>query len=146
MTSILALDIATHTGWCTKTASGVWNFTTKSDESKGMKLLRFKAKLKEVVAIEEINLIAFERTAGHHKNALIVQAELHGVLKLFCEENKIEYRSYSAKEIKLHATGKGSAGKPAMIKAAQEKYGYTGEDDNTADAIHIYHLTKSMYE
>lgn len=139
---ILALDVATHCGWKTETASGVWNFTPKKDESGGFRLVRFKAKLREICELENINLITFERTSGFHKNALIVQAELHGVLKIFCEENKIEYRAFSASEIKKFATGKGNAGKPEMIKAAQIKWGYLGNDDNEADAMAIYFLTK----
>lgn len=135
---ILALDVATHCGWATKTASGVWDLSIKRDESSGMRLLRFKAKLQEIIRIEAINLVVFERTAGFHKNALIVQAELHGVLKLYLEEIKLNYRAYSASEIKKFATGKGNANKEAMIKAAQ-KYG-TIIDDNHADALHIYHL------
>lgn len=142
---ILALDIATHTGWCCETASGVWDLSIKRDESSGMRLIRFKSKLTEIVKLEKIDLITFERSAGQQQSSVIIQSELHGILKLFCEENKIEYRAYSASEIKKFATGKGNSGKPAMIKAAQEKYGYTGEDDNEADAIHIYHLTKTMY-
>ena len=143
--NILSLDVATHCGWCTETAHGVWDFSIKKDESSGMRLIRFKSKLSEIVKLENIELITFERTAGHHKSALIVQAELHGVLKIFCEEHKIEYRAFSAKEIKVHATGKGNAGKPAMVKAAQEKLGLTTEDDNEADAMWIYDLSKSLY-
>lgn len=139
--NILALDIATHTGWCTKTASGVWDFSIKRDESSGMRLIRFKAKVREVIEKEQINLVVFERTAGFHKNAIIVQSELHGVLKLFLEENNIQYRAYSASEIKKFATGKGNAGKPLMIAAAKQKYPDVEIiDDNHADALHIYHL------
>jgi Holliday junction resolvasome RuvABC endonuclease subunit len=139
---ILALDVATRTGWKTDTAHGTWNFTPKKDESGGFRLVRFKAKLKEMCELENIDLVTFERTSGFHKNALIVQAELHGVLKIFCEENKINYRAFSAAEIKKFATGKGNANKDAMIQAAAMKYGYSGSDDNEADAIHIYYLTK----
>jgi len=53
--------------------------------------------------------------------------------KLFCEENDIVYQAFSASEIKKSATGKGNSGKPQMIAAAKEKYGYTGTDDNEAD-------------
>ena len=139
---VLALDIATKTGWCTETASGVWNLAPKRDESKGMCLIRFKAKLKEIVASEEINLIVFEQSAGFHKSSIITQSEKHGVLKLFCEENGIEYRSYAATEIKKFATGKGNANKDAMMEACKSKYGIDPIDDNHADAIHIYQLTK----
>lgn len=140
---ILALDVATNCGFKTETASGVWNFSIKKDESSGMRLIRFKHKLKEICELEMIDLVTFERTSGFHKNALIVQAELHGVLKIFCEENKIEYRAFSASEIKKFATGKGNANKEAMVKAAAAKYGYQGNDDNEADAMHIYYLTKN---
>lgn len=144
--NLLSLDVATKTGWKTKTASGVWDFSLKRDESSGMRILRFISKIKEVVKLEKINLISFERTAGFHKNALIVQAELHGALKLYCEENEIPYTAYSATEIKKFATGKGNANKDAMIRYAKEKYGYLGKDDNEADAIHIFYLTKHMLE
>lgn len=143
--NILALDVATKTGFCTETAHGNWDFSLKRDESSGMRLIRFKAKLRELVSLEGINLIAFERSQGFHQNAVIVQSELHGVLKLFCEENKIDYRAYSPSEIKKFATGKGNANKQAMVEAAKSKYNYSGSDDNEADAIHIYHLTKSYY-
>lgn len=140
---ILALDVASKCGWCTETASGVWDFSIKRDESSGMRLIRFKSKLKELCSLEGINLVTFERSAGQYKSSIIVQAELHGVLKIFCEENNIEYRAFSAKEIKQYATGKGNAGKPQMIAAAKEKLGYQGNDDNEADAIWIYQLSKS---
>lgn len=139
MKRILALDVATHCGWKTATASGVWNLTPKRDESAGMRLIRFKAKLSEICELEKINMVVFERSAGFHMNAVIVQSEIHGVLKLFLEENRINYNAYSATEIKKFATGKGNANKEAMVKAAKEKYGYTGFDDNEADAIHIYY-------
>ena len=145
MIKILSLDVATHCGWCTETAYGVWDLSIKRDESSGMRLIRFKSKLDEIVKLEKIDLITFERTSGFYKSALIIQSELHGVLKMFCEENKIQYRAYSAKEIKKFATGKGNANKLMMIKAAKSKLKYKGNDDNEADALWIYNLTKSMY-
>ena len=142
-TNLLALDIATKTGFCTKTASGVWDLKPKRDESAGMSLIRFKAKLSEIVRLEQINLIVYERAAGMHVSSVISQSEKHGVLKLFCEENKIEYKAYSASDIKKYATGKGNSGKPLMIQACIDKYGFTPIDDNHADAVHIFHLGKS---
>jgi len=138
--NILALDIATITGWATKEASGVWDFHIARDESKGMRLLRFRAKVIELCQLMEINLIVYEMPAGHHKNALLVAAEMIGVLKSFCEDNNIDYRSYPSTEIKRFATGKGSANKILMIEAAREKLGYKGDDDNEADALWLYQL------
>ncbi len=139
---ILSLDIATHTGWCTETAYGTWDLSIKRDESSGMRILRFKAKLREILELEKIEMVVFERSQGQHQSAVIVQSELHGVLKLVLEEANIPYRAYSPSEIKKFATGKGNANKADMIAAAQSKYRYPGTSDNEADAIHMYHLAK----
>ena len=103
---ILALDVATKTGFACSTGSGVWDLSPKRDESKGMRLIRFKAKLVEILTSENIQLVCFERSAGRHQNAVIVQSELHGVLKTVCEEMGVEYKAYSASEIKRFATEK----------------------------------------
>lgn len=139
---MLAIDQASNAGWCTKNASGVWDFNTRKDESSGMKMLRFRAKLKEVCALEEINLIVYERVAGFHKNAIIHAAKMVAIIESFCEENGIEYKAVSATEVKKFATGKGTANKDKMIEAAQSKLGYTGNNDNEADALWIYQLVK----
>lgn len=143
---ILALDVATHCGWCTETAHGTWDFSIKKDESSGMRLIRFKSKLKEVAQLEQIDLVTFESAAVYSKHPNFVQAEMHGLLKVFCEENRIQYRAFTPAEIKKHATGKGNSGKPLMVAAAKEKLGYTGADDNEADAMWIYDLTRNLYK
>lgn len=138
--NILALDVATKCGWCTASGSGTWDFSLKRDDSGGIRIIKFIQKLKETVIDDRIDLIVFERTAGFHKSALIIQAEMHGAMKQFCHDSGIEYRAYSASEIKKFATGKGNAKKDQMIEAAIKTYGVTPGDDNEADAIHIYHL------
>lgn len=137
---ILAIDQATKCGWCCGLdLNGVWDLTTKKDESTGMKLLRFKSKLREVYEKEKIDIVVYERVAGLYKNSIIHSAKMAGIIESFCEENNIQYRAYSAAEIKKFATGKGNANKQKMIEAAQ-KYGIEIIDDNHADALHIYHL------
>ena len=144
---ILALDIATHCGWAIdRYIYGVWDLSPKRDESIGMRLVRFRAKMKEVIEKEGINLVVFERPGGRHTGAIIVQSELQGQTKILCEDLNIPYRGYSSQEIKKYATGKGNAGKPLMIKAAKERYGYPGNDDNEADALHLYELAVSEYK
>lgn len=141
MSKILALDIATHCGWATKTASGVWDFTLKRGESYGMRCVRFKAKVREMIDLEEIEIVSYERVAGIHKAAIIVASEMVGVLHDLCIEKNVLITAYSAPEIKKFATGKGNAGKSAMVQSAKEKYGYQGTSDDEADALHLYHLT-----
>ena len=52
-------------------------------------------------------------------------------------KRNIALACYSASEIKKFATGKGNANKQAMVDAAIA-LGYDPEDDNEADAIHLY--------
>lgn len=136
---ILALDIATKTGWRTQTSSGVWDLKPNRGESAGMRVVRFKSKVKELIELEGIDIVAYERPAGMHKASIMVASEMVGVLMALCIEMRVQYASYSASEIKKFATGKGNANKEAMIKAAQE-LGFAPIDDNHADAIHIYNL------
>lgn len=136
---VLALDIATVTGWCTKTASGIWDFTPKKNESKGMRLVRFKAKVEELCALEKITLIAFEQIAIYGKYPNTVGIEMVGVLKLFCEEKGINFTSYMPTQIKAFATGRGGASKDEMLSTARA-YRSTVTDDNEADAYFLYQL------
>lgn len=137
---ILALDVATKTGWAVDGTSGTWDFKPRKGESVGMRTVRLKAAVREMIKLNEIDLVVYERAAGVHKNSIIVESEMIGALVCFLLEEKINYTCYSAKEIKKYATGNGNAGKLLMIKAANEKLGYTGNDDNEADALWLYQL------
>lgn len=142
--NILAIDPATQCGWAVdKFVFGVWDLKPKRDESKGMRLIRLRSKLQEIHDTQKLDIIVFERPGGRYKAAIITQSEIQGVIKMFCEDNGIEYRAYSSSEIKKHATGKGNAGKPLMIKSAWEKLDYMGNDDNEADALWLLDLAKT---
>ena len=136
---ILALDIALNCGWCYydgSLTSGTWDLKEKRDESKGMRFIRFKSKLIEINKLG-IDLVVFEaarfltRITG---GAVVCQAELQGVVKSYCEENKIEFKGYSSKELKAQA-GSGKFTKKQMIEAAVKKFGKDVADDNEADAL-----------
>lgn len=140
---ILACDPASAFGWAiSKDVYGTWDMSTRKDESYGMKLLRLEAKLDELHQMKKLDVLVFERPAGQHKNSLIMHGKLVGILERWAEKTGVEYRGYSASEIKKFGTGKGNAGKPIMISAAKNKYGYAGFDDNEADALHLLHLAK----
>jgi len=141
---ILALDIATKTGWCNDTSSGVWDFSVKRGESIGMRLVRFRAKILEMIQLERPDVIVYELPAGLFKASIMVASEMIGVLKTLCEDYAIEYAHESATEIKKFATGKGNAKKDVMIQAAKD-LGIDVIDDNHADAIHLHRLFKSKY-
>lgn len=121
----------------------------KRDESGGMRLMRFRDKMRIIRNAAGIDLVVFEaaRHAGKFGiGALTVQAEIQGVLKLLCEEWDLQFKGYSPNEIKKHATGKGNSGKPEMIKAAEAKWGRVFTDDNEADALWLLDLAKMTFD
>ena len=137
---LLALDIATKTGWCTRTASGVWNLKPRADESAGMRLIKFKGKVREIVEAEGIKIIVYEMPAIHGKFPNFVGMEMVGILKMVCAEQGIDHKGYPPSVIQKFATGKGKSNKPLMIKQAKALYGVDCETDDEADALHLYHL------
>jgi len=143
----LSLDPATKCGWAHSCgASGTWDLSIRRDESKGMRLIRFKGKLNEILRDAGVDLVVYE--AARFKGMggpLVVQSEIQGVLKVWCEENGIEYRAYSSKEIKAHAVG-GSANKQQMIDAASKAFPVKIEDDNHADALWLLSLSMRDYK
>jgi Holliday junction resolvasome RuvABC endonuclease subunit len=145
-TKILAIDPASKFGWAiSDTLYGEWDLTTRKDESMGMKLIRLRSKLDEIYEAQQFDIIVYERPAGRHTNSIIHQSKLIAVVEEWCELKRVAYRAYSAPEIKKFATGKGNAGKPAMIQAAEEHYNCTSLTDNEADALHLLHLAKEEY-
>ena len=150
---ILAIDPATHCGFAYydgAITSGVWDLSVRTDESSGMRLLRFKGKLKEISALG-IELVVFE--AVRHANpkmirGIIIQSEIQGILKCWCDENEVEYFGLSPSEIKKHITGKGNADKIAVMNAINKKLNLQIKDDNEADALAIldYAMEKLVVE
>lgn len=144
MYNVLALDIATKTGWACDVDSGVINLSLKRGDSPGMITVRFYSKIKELILLVKPNLIVYEQPGGLHKSSIIHASKMIGVLEILCNEKGIELTSYPATVIKKFATGKGNAGKPIMMKAAMDKWPDVDIiDDNHADALWLLELAKS---
>lgn len=110
-----------------------------------MRLLRLGGNLKKKLADPGVGVVVFE-AARHAKGAgaLVVQSELQGVIKLWCEEEGIPYCGYSPTSIKKHATGRGNASKDEMLAAAREKWPDKRiADDNEADALWLLNLVST---
>lgn len=143
----LAIDPATKCGWATEYASGTWDLSIRRDESGGMRLVRLRGKLSEIHAATPVTLLVFEaarHAAPKMQGALVVQSELQAVIKLWCQDNAVEFRGYSPSEIKKHATGKGNAGKDLVMAAAMKRWKFV-LDDNQADALWLLDLAEKEY-
>lgn len=137
MTPVLALDLATSTGWALRDSSGqvtsgVQTFDLRRGESAGMRFLRFRAWLREVMALaysrdlgraaREKGVVAFEQAhhRGGHATSLAV-----GLVTVVLEEAAAqgwETTSVHTATLKKHATGKGNADKLGMLYAAVTRW------------------------
>lgn len=142
---ILALDCATNTGWAIRSGSkvihGTQVFDLKRGESQGMRWIRFRSWLAEMLRNESFTVIAYEQ--AHHRGGAATQVGVGFAIHIqtFCAERGIEHTDFHTGMIKKFATGKGNADKSEMIIKARE-LGYSPKNDNEADAIHILLLAE----
>jgi Holliday junction resolvasome RuvABC endonuclease subunit len=139
--SILALDLGTHTGWALhqpdgRTVSGMQHFAPQRFEGGGMRYLRFKRWLTEIKqSTDGLDAVYFEEVRRH---AGVDAAHAYGGfmahLTAWCEHHQIPYQGVPVGTIKKYATGKGNAGKAEMLAAMRAK-GFSPTDDNEADAL-----------
>ncbi len=137
----MALDLGTTTGWAMHTddgniVSGTHGFKPGRFEGGGMRYLRFRGWLAEVLASAgSISAVYFEEVRRH---AGVDAAHAYGgflaTLTAWCEHHHIPYSGVPVATIKKHATGKGNADKAAMV-AAMQALGFKPTDDNEADAL-----------
>jgi len=139
---ILALDIATKTGWAYrvngKVISGVEDFSLKRGDSPGMRYIYFNKWLSNFATQEDL-LIVYERPNQRGGSATAVLLGLISHMEGFCAQRGFEHAAVEIQVLKKHATGNGDAKKEAMIDAANELLRAQGSDptesDDEADAI-----------
>jgi len=68
--------------------------------------------------------------------AVEVSHKFRAIVELVCCKQNLPLTYIQPYDLKRFATGKATADKGEMIRAAA-KYGYEGNDDNVADAIHL---------
>ena len=144
MKRILALDMATVTGWATEGASGSENFKKRAGDSRGMLFIRFEAWLCEMVTISKPDMVAYERPHARGRAATEVSHGLLAILQKVCAANGVEYADCPSTTLKKFATGKGNAGKPEMVAKFVELTGRNPITDDEADAylLHMWAMAQ----
>lgn len=143
-TAILALDLGANTGWALRSSdgsivSGTESFKPGRFEGGGMRYLRFRRWLTELKT-EGLEAVYFEEVRRHlGVDAAHVYGGFLATLTAWCEHHQIPYSGIPVGTIKKHATGKGNAGKEAVI-AAMRALGYAPANDNEADALALLTL------
>lgn len=143
--AILALDLGTRTGWAIRTAdgvitSGVSEFRPGRFQGGGMAFLRFRHWLDELQRTSGlIEAVFFEEVRRHlGTTAAHIYGGFLAHLTAWCELRRIAYEGVPVGTIKRHVTGKGNAGKDAVVTAIRA-LGHSPADDNEADALAILH-------
>lgn len=151
---ILALDLATKTGWAHSCGqSGVWDLSIGKDESSGMRLIRFEGKLNEIREAVGVDVIAFEAISVSKGvkadiNVTKLASKLQAIIEIWCIAHGAEHFSEHYNTIKAHALPpvvgeKCVRDKAAMFEAAKKKWpGREFEDDNEIDALWLLDLAQ----
>ena len=141
--AMLALDLGSTTGWAMRLADGVvvsgtMEFRPGRYEGGGMRFLRFRSWLDHLNdGAKGIGTVYFEEVRRHAgTDAAHVYGGFLAHLSAWCELRHLAYQGVPVGAIKRHVTGKGNAGKQAVIAAVTAR-GYAPEDDNEADALAI---------
>ena len=140
MTTLLALDLGTTTGWALANGkeirSGSVFFKSNHFDSGDCRFTHFRRWLVNLkAAYGEIDQIVYEAVRRH--NGTIAGQTYGGfmaTLKMFGDHHRIPYEGVPVGTIKKFATGNGNASKEEVIKAMKQK-GHQPLDDNEADAL-----------
>lgn len=138
---VLALDLATKSGYYSVYESGTWNLT-ESKRRNGNKMHgAFRVLLLAFIRRYGIRrIVAEDVSVNRHFYDMRRLSELRGILLEVCDELDLpEPEFVNPATLKKFATGDGRADKAAMIRACVERYRYDPVDDNAADACHLFH-------
>jgi Holliday junction resolvasome RuvABC endonuclease subunit len=141
--AILALDLGTTTGWAVRNGinlyKGTQNFKPQRFEGGGMRYLRFRHWLDEMLTMIGEDMTIYFEEVRHHTG--VDAAHAYGgflaSLTSWCEEHHVPYLGIPVGTIKKHATGKGNANKQQMLEAIRAK-GFEPGNDNEADALALF--------
>lgn len=142
--NVLALDLATRTGWALMEnghlESGVAIFDVRRGESPGMRYIRFRRWIGDMGV--RANLIVYEQTitTGPGSIAREIATGLATRVQEFCADRKLDHQAVWASTLKKWTTGKGNAKKEQMLAAVCNRWKVVS-DDNEGDAIALLYYT-----
>jgi Holliday junction resolvasome RuvABC endonuclease subunit len=140
--TFIGIDPATNCGWAVldeggnRVASGTWSLERRRGDGAGMLFVRFERLFRELVASYPGSVVAYEQVANHHSGSAHVGLGLISQVQRLGEELARPYTGIPPAAVKKVATGKGNANKEVVLKAARDRWGEVG-DDNEADALWI---------
>jgi Holliday junction resolvasome RuvABC endonuclease subunit len=129
MPLVLGIDPATSCGWALldgdrRLGSGAWDLSAKRHEGGGMRFLRARRYLCELLDHHPVEAVAYEVVRRHlGVDAAHVYGGIVAVVSEECERRGLPYRGIPVGTVKRNATGDGSASKGDMVRAANGRWG-----------------------
>lgn len=144
---ILALDVATHTGYYSLYGYGTWNFSESLQRNANKQHMHFRDTLMAFIPEHGIRqVVAEDINVNNHFSNIRKLAEFRGILLEVCDRLDLPEPCFvNVETLKKWATGDGRADKREMIYACRVKYNFSAPDDNVADACHLYHYFIRKY-
>lgn len=140
---VLALDIATHTGFYSVHGRGTWDFSESMRRNNNKQHQAFRETVMNFIQEHGIKQVVIEDVncgrSGKEFKSSVKLSEFRGILFEICDTlNLPEPARVNPSTVKKWATGDGKADKAKMIKFCQTRWHTDPVDDNEADATHIY--------
>lgn len=138
---LLALDVATTTGYYSLHGSGVWNFSERLARNDGKQHKAFRDTLLDFISEHGIRkIVAEDISVNKHFTDIRKLSELRGILLEVCDELCLpEPEFVHVAALKKFATGNGRATKSEMIAACRNHYRFEPRTHDEADAFMLFH-------
>lgn len=138
---LLALDVATTTGYYSLHGSGVWNFSERLARNDGKQHKAFRDTLLDFISEHGIRkIVAEDISVNKHFTDIRKLSELRGILLEVCDELCLpEPEFVHVAALKKFATGNGRATKSEMIAACRNQYRFEPRTHDEADAFMLFH-------
>ena len=143
---ILALDLATRTGWACGAVNGEprWGIKViaRPHTDVGAFASAYDLWLSDMITVEQPDLLVFEAPILPRQTTLDTARKLMGLAfltELIAFRRDLACREVNIRTVKKFFAGHGHAAKSDMIDAAR-RHGWNVKDDNEADALGVWAL------
>lgn len=136
---VLALDVASRTGWASGDRYGVRDFPLRRGSSPGIRFLEFQTWVRRLIEATDPEVVVYEM--AHHRGGAATELCVGFTTRVMQEAAAagIEYHGCHSRMLKAFATGNGNADKEAMLAAARQRWPELKiESDDLADALLLH--------
>lgn len=138
--NVLALDIATITGFYSVHERGVWNFKESKQRNGNKQHGAFRQTLIEFIDKYDIKqIVAEDVSVNKHFIDTRKLSEFRGILLEVCDTKGLPEPVFiNPSTLKKWATGNGKATKEDMMVSCESRWKIVPSDNNEADAVHLF--------